>query len=189
MICSNNSLFPYNSILYGIPYMHGCHPAKLSIFQSFYSLFKMFKNEYDKYHLTPKQTRRLFDEKNWVKVVGFHTRNVIHRAHEFIQLSSLEKGKCDGIFIHPVIGMKKTGDYHSSFIIKSYEIMQKEYYPDNKVVFGVFSTYSRYAGEREAIFTALCRKNYGCSAFIIGRDHTGIGRPKNNSWNIFCLSL
>ena len=149
------------------------------------SLFKKFKKEYDKYKLTPKQTRRLFDEKNWVKVVGFHTRNVIHRAHEFIQLSSLEKGKCDGIFIHPVIGMKKTGDYHSSFIIKSYEIMQKEYYPDNKVVFGVFSTYSRYAGEREAIFTALCRKNYGCSSFIIGRDHTGVGSPKNNSGNIF----
>jgi ATP sulfurylase len=149
------------------------------------SLFKMFKNEYDKYHLTPKQARRLFEEKNWVKVAGFHTRNVIHRAHEFIQLSSLEKGKCDGLFIHPVIGKKKTGDYDASFIIKSYEIMQKEYYPDNKVVFGVFSTYSRYAGEREAIFTALCRKNYGCSAFIIGRDHTGVGSPKNNSRNIF----
>ena len=149
------------------------------------SLYKKLKKEYDKYHLTPKQTRRLFDEKNWEKIVGFHTRNVIHRAHEFIQLSSLEKGNCDGLFIHPVVGMKKPGDYNSSSIIKSYEIMQKEYYPDNKVVFGVFSTYSRYAGEREAIFTALCRKNYGCSHFIIGRDHTGVGKIKNNSQDIF----
>jgi len=149
------------------------------------SLFKKLKNEYHKYHLTPKQARRLFEEKNWTKVVGFHTRNVPHRAHEFIQWSALEKGKCDGILIHPVVGKKKTGDYNSSFIVKSYEIMQKEYYPDNKVVFGVFSTYSRYAGEREALFTALCRKNYGCSHFIIGRDHTGVGNPKNNSQNIF----
>ena len=149
------------------------------------SLYNKLKKEYDKYHLTPKQTRRLFNEKNWVKIVGFHTRNVIHRAHEFIQLSSLEKGNCDGLFIHPVVGMKKPGDYNSSSIIKSYEIMQKEYYPDNKVVFGVFSTYSRYAGGREAVYTALCRKNYGCSHFIIGRDHTGVGSPKNNSQDIF----
>ena len=102
-------------------------------------------------------------------------------------MSSLEKGKCDGLFIHPVIGKKKTGDYDSSFIIKSYEIMQKEYYPDNKVVFGVFSTYSRYAGEREAIFTAICHKNFGCSHFIVGRDHTGVGNfyDMNSSKDIF----
>jgi len=149
------------------------------------SLFNKIKRDYDKYHLTPKQSRRLFDEKNWSRVVGFHTRNVIHRAHEFIQLSALEKGNCDGLFIHPVIGKKKTGDYNSKFIIKSYEIMQNDFYSDNKTVFGVFSTYSRYAGEREALFTALCRKNYGCSHFIVGRDHTGVGNKKNNSHDIF----
>ena len=149
------------------------------------SLYNRKKREYDKYQLTPKQSRRLFDEKNWTKVVGFHTRNVIHRAHEFIQLSALEKGKCDGIFIHPVVGKKKTGDYNSKLIIKSYEIMQNEFYPDNKTVFSVFSSYSRYAGEREAVFTALCRKNYGCSHFIVGRDHTGVGNKKNNSHDIF----
>ena len=148
-------------------------------------IFKKFTKLFDKYHLTPKQARRLFDEKNWVKVVGFHTRNVIHRAHEYIQLTALEKGGCDGLFIHPVIGMKKTGDYNANTIVKSYEIMQKEYYPDNTVVFGVFSTYSRYAGEREAVFTALCRKNYGCSHFIVGRDHTGVGSQKSNYRNIF----
>ena len=149
------------------------------------SLFNKMKNNFSKYALTPKQTRRSFDEKNWTTVVGFHTRNVIHRAHEFIQLSALKKNKCDGIFIHPVIGKKKVGDFNSNIIIKSYEIMQKEYYPDNKVLFGVFSTYSRFASEREAIFTALCRKNFGCSHFIVGRDHTGVGIKKNNSHEIF----
>tara|TARA_Y100000590_G_scaffold469645_1_gene658862 strand:+ start:604 stop:2841 length:2238 start_codon:yes stop_codon:yes gene_type:complete len=149
------------------------------------SLFKKIKRDYDKYHLTPKQTRRLFEEKNWEKVVGFHTRNVIHLAHEFIQLSALEKGRCDGLFIQPVVGTKKIGDYNSRFIIKSYEIMQKKFYPQNKTVFGVFSTYSRYAGDREALFTALCRQNYGCSHFVVGRDHTGIGQNRDNSIDIF----
>jgi pyruvate kinase len=149
------------------------------------TLYNKMKRDYDKYNLTPRQTRRLFDEKNWSKVVGFHTRNVIHRAHEFIQLNALEKGKCDGLFIHPVVGKKKTGDYHSNIIIESYEIMQNDFYPDNKTVFGVFATYSRYAGEREALFTALCRKNYGCSHFIVGRDHTGVGNRNKSSDNIF----
>ena len=149
------------------------------------SLYNRKKREYDKYYLTPKQTRRLFEEKNWTRVVGFHTRNVIHRAHEYIQLTALEKGNCDGLFIHPVVGKKKSGDYNSNLIIKSYEIMQNDFYPDNKTVFGVFSTYSRYAGEREAVFTALCRKNYGCSHFIVGRDHTGVGNKKKKSNDIF----
>ncbi|MBA65311.1 MAG: sulfate adenylyltransferase [Candidatus Marinimicrobia bacterium] len=147
-------------------------------------LFNKINMEHNHYNLTPRQTRRLFDEKNWSKVVGFHTRNVIHRAHEHIQLSALDKSKCDGLFIHPVIGQKKSGDYNSNIIIKSYEIM-RDFYPDNKVVFGVLSTYSRYAQEREAIFTAICRKNYGCSHFIIGRDHTGVGNNKNNAHDIF----
>ena len=149
------------------------------------SLFNRKKKEYDKYNLTPRQTRRLFDEKNWTKVVGFHTRNVIHKAHEFIQMSALKKGKCDGILIHPVVGKKKSGDYNSNIIIKSYEMMQNHFYPDNKTIFSVFSTYSRYAGEREALFTALCRKNYGCSHFIVGRDHTGVGKNIKNSKDIF----
>ena len=149
------------------------------------SLYNKVKRNYDKYNLTPKQTRRLFDEKNWTRVAGFHTRNVIHRAHEFIQLSALKKGNCDGLFIHPVVGKKKSGDYNSNLIIKSYEIMQNNFYPDNKTVFGVLATYSRYAGEREAVFTAICRKNYGCSHFIVGRDHTGVGKENNNTQDIF----
>ena len=148
------------------------------------NLFDNLNLNHNQYNLTPKQTRRLFNEKNWSKVVGFHTRNVIHRAHEHIQLSALDKGNCDGLFIHPVVGQKKSGDYNSNIIIRSYEIM-REFYPDNKVVFGVLATYSRYAQEREAVFTAICRKNYGCSHFIIGRDHTGVGNNKNSSHDIF----
>ena len=135
---------------------------------------------------TLRANSRLFSEKNWVKVVGFHTRNAIHMAHEFIQLSAMNKGDCDGLFVHPVVGMKKPNDFTSEIIIKSYEIMQKEFYKDSKTVFGVFSTYSRYAGQREAVFTAICRKNYGCSHFIVGRDHTGVGNKSlNNKDDLF----
>ena len=122
-----------------------------------------------------------------VRVVGFHTRNVIHRSHEFIQLEAMKREHCDGLFVHPIVGKKKPGDYHALYIIKSYEKMMREFYPKNKVVFSVFSTYSRYAGPREALFTALCRKNFGCSHFIVGRDHTGVGNfyPPTASHDIF----
>ena len=146
---------------------------------------KEIKLKHEVHCLTPTQSRKLFDEKNWSKVVGFHTRNAIHRAHEFIQLSGLEKGNCDGLFVHPVVGQKKSGDYNSDFIIESYKIMQEKFYPKNKVIFGVFSTYSRYANEREALFTAICRKNFGCSHFIVGRDHTGVGNSLDVSDSIF----
>jgi ATP sulfurylase len=88
----------------------------------------------------------------------------------------MERSGCDGLFIHPAVGKKKKGDYTAEAIIQSYEIMMGKHYPRNRVVFGIFSTYSRYAGPREAIFTALCRKNFGCSHFIVGRDHTGVGQ-------------
>ena len=139
------------------------------------NLIKRRESEHKEYELTPKQVRKLFEDRGWVKIVGFHTRNVIHRGHEFIQLDAMKKENCDGLFVHPIIGKKKVGDYNSKFIIKSYEEMMKNIYPKNKVVFSTFSTFSRYAGPREAIFTALCRKNFGCSHFIVGRDHTGVG--------------
>lgn len=138
-------------------------------------LFQRRQAEFKEYELTPAQVRGLFEEKGWSKIVGFHTRNVIHRSHEFIQIQALEKEYCDGLFIHPVIGKKKPGDFQAKYIIAGYEKMVKDFYPKNKAVFSVFSTFSRYAGPREAIFTALCRKNFGCSHFIIGRDHTGVG--------------
>ena len=120
-------------------------------------------------------------------MVGFHTRNVIHRSHEFIQLKAMELGNCDGLLVHPIVGKKKSGDFNAKYIIKAYEMMNNQFYPKNKVLFSTFSSYSRYAGPREALFTALCRQNFGCSHFIVGRDHTGVGNfyhPKA-SHNIF----
>jgi ATP sulfurylase len=138
-------------------------------------LIKGRRSETRAYELTPKQLRRLFEDRGWAKVLGFHTRNVIHKGHEFMQLKAIEDENCDGLLVHPVIGKKKPGDFKPEYIIKSYEKMIESFYPKEKVVFAVFSTFSRYAGPREALFTALCRKNYGCSHFIIGRDHTGVG--------------
>jgi sulfate adenylyltransferase len=138
-------------------------------------LRRKYDSNCNDYNLTPAQVRDYFSSLGWSKVVGFHTRNVIHRSHEFIQIEAMKRCKCDGLFVHPIIGRKKKGDYTADTIIQSYDVMMKCHYPKNKVAFGVFRSYSRYAGPREAIFTALCRKNFGCSHFIVGRDHTGVG--------------
>lgn len=128
------------------------------------------------YLLTPAQTRFIFTRLGWSQVVGFHSRNPAHRGHEFIQLQALEQTGADGIYINPVIGPKKQGDFLAEPIMLSYQtLLEFGCYPKGKVVLGSFFTYSRYAGPREAVFTALCRKNMGCSHFIIGRDHTGVG--------------
>jgi len=151
------------------------------------SVFRRRESSHKCYELTPRQARRLFEERGWRTVVGFHTRNVPHSGHEFIQLEALKKTYADGLFIHPVVGKKKTGDFQTTPIVKGYEIMTRDFYPKGKVIFGTFATFSRYAGPREAIFTALCRKNFGCSHFIVGRDHTGVGTfyKPNASHNIF----
>ncbi len=138
-------------------------------------LIKRRDSAFKLHELIPKQTRRIFSERGWKKVVGFHTRNAIHRSHEFIQLEAMKRGFCDGLFVHPVIGKKKNGDFETNVIVETYEKMINDIYPKEKVVFSAFSTFSRYAGPREAIFTALVRKNFGCSHFVIGRDHTGVG--------------
>ena len=138
-------------------------------------LIKRTESENKFHEITPSQTRKIFTSKGWSKVVGFHTRNVIHRSHEYIQLEGMRRGNCDGLFVHPVIGKKKSGDFNSKYIIESYQLMMDKFYPKNKVLFGTYSTFSRYAGPREAVFTAICRKNFGCSHFIVGRDHTGVG--------------
>lgn len=128
-----------------------------------------------RYELTPAQTRRLFESLGWSKVVGFHTRNVPHRGHEYIQLRAFEEAGADGLFVHPVVGKKKSGDFEAEYIAAAYDLMSREFYPKNKVIFAAMPTYSRYAGPREALFTALIRKNFGCSHFVVGRDHTGVG--------------
>lgn len=128
------------------------------------------------YQLTPFQTRFLFNHKRWSRVIGFHTRNPAHRAHEYIQLSALKDTYADGLYISPVIGAKKAGDFHIDMTMRSYEtLIEKGIYPKDKVVLGGFPTYSRYCGPRETVFTMLCRKNMGCSHFIVGRDHAGVG--------------
>lgn len=139
------------------------------------------------YDLSPRQIRRMFEDRGWSTVLGFHTRNVIHRAHEFIQMRALEEQNCDGLFVHPVVGRRKPGDFHPRFVVHSYERMISKFYPSGRVVLATFSTFSRYAGPREALFTAICRKNFGCSHFIVGRDHTGVSDfyPKRASQEIF----
>jgi ATP sulfurylase len=140
------------------------------------------------YLLSPAQTRFIFTRLGWSQVVGFHTRNPAHRAHESIQMQALERTGADGIYINPVVGPKKRGDFLPEPILSSYQtLLEFGYYPKGKVVLGSFFTYSRYAGPREAVFTALCRKNMGCSHFIVGRDHTGVGNfyPRNANRELF----
>jgi sulfate adenylyltransferase len=156
----------------GVRMVHDMQPVLLA---GKIDLIKGRKSETRAYELSPKQLRRLFDERGWSRVLGFHTRNIPHRGHEFIQLKAMQDEYCDGLLVQPVVGKKKTGDFKPEYIIKSYENMIGTVYPKEKVVLAAFATFSRYAGPREALFAALCRKNYGCSHFIIGRDHTGIG--------------
>lgn len=138
-------------------------------------LIKRLSSEFKYYEITPKQTRSVFENKGWVRVVAFHTRNVAHRAHEFIQLQAHKKLHCDGIFIHPLIGPKKSGDFTPEVILKSYEMLIEKYYPPQGALLAAFQCYPRYAGPREAVFTAICRKNFGCSYIVVGRDHSGVG--------------
>ncbi|OGZ65433.1 MAG: hypothetical protein A3C50_03585 [Candidatus Staskawiczbacteria bacterium RIFCSPHIGHO2_02_FULL_43_16] len=139
-------------------------------------------------NLTPRQTREIFRNFNWKRIVGFHTRNVIHRGHEHIQKEALKRAGADALFISPVIGPKKKNDFKAKPILAAYNLMiQSGYYAPYPAVIGPFATYSRYSGPREAVFTALCRKNFGCSHFVIGRDHTGVGNfyAPNASQEIF----
>jgi len=128
------------------------------------------------YLLTPAQSRFVFTQLGWSLVVGFHGRNPPHRGHEWIQNEAVERTGADGLYINPGIGPKKKGDFLPELILSSYQtLLEFGCYPKGRVVLGSFFTYSRYAGPREAVFTALCRKNMGCSHFIVGRDHTGVG--------------
>ena len=137
------------------------------------SLIESKTREFDEYNLTPHETRTLFKQKNWREIVAFQTRNPPHIGHEYVQKTALTF--VDGLFINPIIGKKKPGDFRDDVILASYDSLIKNYYLKDRAVMSILRTSMKYAGPREAIHHAIMRKNFGCTHFIVGRDHAGVG--------------
>ena len=131
------------------------------------------ETEIRKYRLSPLQTREAFSRAGWKTIVAFQTRNPPHVAHEMLQKTSITTR--DGVFVNPIIGKKKSGDFVDEVIVECYETMIKHYYPQNRCLLGTLHTEMKYAGPKEAIHHAIMRQNYGCTHIIIGRDHAGVG--------------